>query len=144
MTDQLKQLSEAATEEAKFLIQKSGTYYRPNSQGYTNSAIQAGRYTLTEAINITHPNGPSGPRENMWYYHEDEIVCKDWQAYSALEAQLAEAQAREAVAYRVVKDVKDQWVHKCCEHPESPSKWHHRKYSAPTTDTPAAQGDSDE
>lgn len=23
-----------------------------------------------------------------------------------------------------------QWVHKCCEHPESPSKWHYEKYSS--------------
>lgn len=101
MTDQLKQLSEAATEEAKFLIQKSGAYYRPNSRGYTNSAIQAGRYTLNEAISITHPNGPAGPRDNMRFFHEDDVVCEDWKAYRALKSQLTEAKAREAVAYEV-------------------------------------------
>lgn len=102
MTNQLKQLSEAATEEAKFLIQKSGAYYRPNSQGYTNSAIQAGRYTRSEAISITHPNGPDGPRDNMRFFHEDEIVCEDWKAYRALEAQLTEAQLAEDGAMQII------------------------------------------
>lgn len=108
MTDQLKQLSEAATEEAKFLIQKSGAYYRPNSRGYTNSAIQAGRYTLNEAISITHPNGPAGPRDNMRFFHEDDVVCEDWKAYRALKSQLTEAKAREAVAYEVAAEICDR------------------------------------
>lgn len=53
--------------EPMYLIRKGGYYYRPNSQGYTVSKDEAGRYTLKEAINITHPNGPDGPRDGMSY-----------------------------------------------------------------------------
>lgn len=51
----------------EYLIRKSGAWYRPNSAGYTNNIAEAGRYTLAEAIAITHPNGPDGPRDNMSY-----------------------------------------------------------------------------
>ena len=53
--------------EELYLIRKGGYYYRPNSQGYTISTAEAGRYTLEEAIRITHPNGPDGPRDGMDY-----------------------------------------------------------------------------
>lgn len=72
-----------------YLIVKRGYYYRPNEQGYTSSAIQAGRYTLTEAEKITHPNGVDGPRDGMTFIHEDEVNDEDWKAYATLRAQLA-------------------------------------------------------
>jgi len=53
--------------EGEYLIVKRGMYYRPNSQGYTSSAAEAGRYTLAQAVFITHPNGPDGPRDGMSY-----------------------------------------------------------------------------
>jgi hypothetical protein len=73
---------------AVYLIFKQGAYYRPNSQGYTTSAIQAGRYTLADAISITHPNGLDGPRDGMSYLHEGEVIDRDWQAYQAQAAEI--------------------------------------------------------
>ncbi len=75
---------EVEQDEAKYLIRKRGTYYRPNIQGYTGSAIIAGRYTLEEAVSITHPNGKDGPRDGMTYIHEDELDDEEWLAYAAL------------------------------------------------------------
>lgn len=71
-------------ETKKFLIQKYGGYYRPNSSGYTSSAIIAGRYSEEEAENITHPNGPNGPRDGMTYIHEDDVKDEDWIAVKHL------------------------------------------------------------
>ena len=91
---------------AVYLIWKQGAYYRSNSRGYTTSAIQAGRYTLADAISITHPNGPSGPRDGMRYVHEDEVIDDDWQAYQAQAAEIAtlkmcsDEAEREVVALR--------------------------------------------
>lgn len=72
----------------KYLIRKQGAWYRPNSQGYTGSAIQAGRYKQEEAVDITHPNGPDGPRDGMSYIHEDDVVCGDWAAYTEQAAEI--------------------------------------------------------
>lgn len=63
-------LTPPATAEAVpplYLIRKGGAFYRPNSQGYTRSIAEAGRYSLAEAEAITHPNGPNGPRDGMDY-----------------------------------------------------------------------------
>lgn len=79
-----------------YLIVKRGAYYRPMCQGYTASAIQAGRYTLAEAERYTHPNGPDGPRDDMRYIHEDDVNCEDWKAYRALRTALAASSARAA------------------------------------------------
>lgn len=57
-----------------YLIRKGDFYYRPNSAGYTAHADEAGRYSLEDAINITHPNGPDGPRDGMDYVVESKIV----------------------------------------------------------------------
>lgn len=80
-----------------YLIQKGGAYYRGNSRGYTNSALTAGRYTLSEAESISHPNGPDGPRDNMRFIHEDDARCEnlDFQraAIAALSARVAELEA---------------------------------------------------
>jgi hypothetical protein len=84
--------SDQVSDEARYLIRKHGGYYRPNSQGYTGSAIQAGRYTLAEAESITHPNGPDGPRDGMTYIHEDDVKGADWTAYRTLRAALTAAE----------------------------------------------------
>ncbi|MFG6660048.1 hypothetical protein [Sulfitobacter sp. 915] len=77
-------ISSEAVERPAYLICKYGGYYRPNSQGYTGSAIVAGRYTQAEAKDITHPNGPKGPRDGMTYIHEDEVMDEDWQFHRAI------------------------------------------------------------
>lgn len=70
--------------EERFFIRKNGAYYRPNSRGYTTSAISAGRYTQEEAEKITHPNGPDGPRDGMSYIAEHICPDEDWQEYRAV------------------------------------------------------------
>lgn len=80
------------SERARFLIRKGGAYYRPNCQGYTLSAIMAGRYTMEDAEKITHPNGPDGPRDGMSFIAEHLVVDEDWKAYQELAAQLSAAQ----------------------------------------------------
>jgi hypothetical protein len=84
--------------EAKYLIQKHGGYYRPNSAGYTTSWHEAGRYTEAEAIAESHPNGPDGPRDGMTYVHEDEVrpsVYKDLRDYTAADLEAAVKRALE-------------------------------------------------
>jgi hypothetical protein len=66
--------SEGDVMDRVYLIRKGGYFYRPNSQGYTVSPYEAGRYTLSEAESITHPNGPDGPRDGMSYVHESEVA----------------------------------------------------------------------
>ena len=62
MTDTLER-----READEYVIRKGGYYYRPNAQGYTPSIHEAGRYSLAEAISLTHPNGPDGPRDELSY-----------------------------------------------------------------------------
>lgn len=57
-------------EPRDYVIRKSGFFYRPNAQGYTSSAREAGLYTLGEAIRYSHPNGPHGPRDGITYHHK--------------------------------------------------------------------------
>ncbi len=80
--------------EGGYLINKRGLWYRPNSQGYTSAAIEAGHYTKEEALAITHPNGIDGPRDGMFYVHIDEVKCPHLAAHRAriteLEVALAE------------------------------------------------------
>lgn len=86
--------SRDAVERPAYLIRKRGLYYRPNSQGYTTSVIQAGRYTLAEAEDITHPNGQNGPRGGMTFIHEDQKARdEDWAAYRAMRARAEKAEA---------------------------------------------------
>lgn len=62
--------------EPSYLIRKGGAYYRPNCAGYTNSWHEAGRYTLSQAVKYTHPNGPDGPRDGMDYIEQyDATDC---------------------------------------------------------------------
>ena len=100
--------SPEAVEKPKYLIKKRGVFYRPNSEGYTTSAILAGRYTLADAVAITHPNGHDGPRDGMIYIHEDDITDEDWIAYTALSAQLAEVtdEWEKEVALRIVAEAR--------------------------------------
>lgn len=55
--------------EAEYLIRKGGFFYRPESQGYTPHVEEAGLFTLEEAIKLTMPNGPHGPRDQLSYHH---------------------------------------------------------------------------
>ena len=84
----------AEVEAPVYLISKAGAYYRPNSCGYTISAIQAGRYTLSQAEKFTHPNGPDGPRDDMNYIHEDNVRDDDWRAFKALRERAEAAEQR--------------------------------------------------
>lgn len=99
--DQVKALLDGAT--PRFLIRKHGGYYRPNCQGYTSSAILAGRYTEAKAISETHPNGPNGPRDGMTYTSEDAITDEDFAAYIALREQRDDL-ARALLDARVERD----------------------------------------
>lgn len=108
--------------ERKYLIRKNGYWYRPNASGYTNSAIQAGRYTLDEAERYTHPNGKDGPRDGMDYVHEDAVADPDWVAYrtalariASLEAQLAAREPTEAGDERYQQAIADvvAWLREC-------------------------------
>ena len=92
----------AGSNAARYLIRKRGLWYRPNSRGYTTSAIQAGRYTRAEAENITHPNGLFGPRDDMSFVHEDECFDVDWKMYCSLAAQRDDALAREAAQLETI------------------------------------------
>ena len=71
-----------------YLIRKGGAWYRPNSEGYTDRAILAGRYTLSEAVSITHPNGQDGPRDGMAYVSISDVKEPDFvlfqEVFSAL------------------------------------------------------------
>lgn len=60
-------------DKPEYLIRKGAYWYRPNCQGYTANAADAGRYTRSEAELYTHPNGPSGPRDGLSYVHESEV-----------------------------------------------------------------------
>lgn len=83
----------AQDDEACYLIRKGGAWYRPNSRGYTTSAIQAGRYTLKDAEDITHPNGPVGPRDGMFYVHVSEVRDDDLAEVLRLSAAVADLTA---------------------------------------------------
>lgn len=87
-------LTKPSDVDGPYLIRKQGYWYRPNARGYTDSAIQAGRYSLADAECYTHPNGKDGPRDGMHYVHEDDVVDPDWQAFRELRTTLAAQQAR--------------------------------------------------
>lgn len=54
--------------ERKYVIRKHGLYYRPDAQGYTHYLSQAGRFTEAEAMEHSHPNGASGPRDGIHFF----------------------------------------------------------------------------
>ena len=93
--------------ERCYLINKRGLWYRPNSQGYTSTAIEAGRYTKEEVESITHPNGIDGPRDGMFYVHIDDVNCPNFAAHrariTALEAEVARLRVWQEVARRLME-----------------------------------------
>ena len=90
---------EVTQEDREYLILKSGYYYRPNAQGYTNNPAEAGRYTLEEATKLSHPNGPHGPRDGMSVVHISEapaVASTAAQAERIAELEAEVARLREA------------------------------------------------
>lgn len=58
-----------------YLIHKSGRgWYRPKAKGYTLIANEAGRFSLADAVDYTHPNGPDGLRDGLTYAHETTVA----------------------------------------------------------------------
>jgi len=58
----------------EWLIHKAGRgWYRPNASGYTNCPASAGRYSYAEAVDLSHPNGPDGPRDGMTILHVSDL-----------------------------------------------------------------------
>lgn len=65
-----------------YVIHKSGKgWYRPDACGYTFIASEAGLYSLQDAIDYTHPNGPDGPRDGLTYKLKSSVeapsTCSD-------------------------------------------------------------------
>jgi len=87
--------------EDGYLIRKSGVFYRPDSCGYTRAKAEAGRYSLKDAIDITHPNGPDGPRDNMRYIHESEVLDPRADLSDAKDKRIAEL---EALVHKLASD----------------------------------------
>lgn len=68
-------MSEKNEHEQGWLIYKAGRgWYRPDAQGYTNDHRQAGRYSYMDALSYSHPNGSSGPRDEITIRHESDFV----------------------------------------------------------------------
>ena len=84
-------------EPDEYLIRKGGCFYRPKSQGYTSSPLEAGVYTLKQAIRETHPNGPDGPRDELSYHHRSEFPELE-QITQHSRTLIAAAQASEAAS----------------------------------------------
>ena len=64
---------EAADE---WLIHKAGRgWYRPNAHGYTANPAEAGRYSHSEALSYSHPNGWSGPRDGITIKRVCEVIA---------------------------------------------------------------------
>lgn len=84
--------------DRKYIIRKGGYFYRPNSQGYTINASEAGRYTLVEAERLTHPNGKDGPRDGLSFLHEDELPPLTTQAQRNAELEAENARLRKTLA----------------------------------------------
>lgn len=85
--------NEAEAPEHGYLICKYGMLYRPDSCGYTSAKSEAGRYSLNEAIDITHPNGPDGPRDGMTYIHETDVPDARTEPSDAKDKRIAELEA---------------------------------------------------
>lgn len=85
--------NETEVPELGYLICKNGMFYRPDSCGYTSAKSEAGRYSLNMAIDITHPNGPDGPRDGMTYIHETEVPDTREDLPDAKDARIAELEA---------------------------------------------------
>lgn len=67
MTDKTELEVTAADDGKEYVIRKGGYFYRPNAEGYTSNANDAGRFSLKQAILHSSPNGPDGPRDGITY-----------------------------------------------------------------------------
>jgi len=84
-----------------YLIRKNGMFYRPNAQGYTCDPAYAGRFTLSDAIRHSYPNGLDGPRDGIDYMFADEPDAPEhgladpvaWEPEAGSVAALARAKA---------------------------------------------------
>lgn len=106
MTETTPEAMRIAEEPADFLVRKGGYFYRPKSQGYTSSALEAGRYTLEQAVKETHPNGPNGPRDGLTFHHYSEFP--QLAAASIITEALAEKNARIAELEAALDDIKQE------------------------------------
>ena len=97
--------------ERPYLIRKQGYWYRPNASGYTDSAIQAGRYSLEEAECYTHPNGKNGPRDGMDYVHEKDVPCPDLKALRKAADRITHQEAVIAVLVDAMKHIANMEPH---------------------------------
>lgn len=87
-----------------YLIRKNGMFYRPNAQGYTCDSAYAGRFTISDAIRHSYPNGLNGPRDGIDYMLADEPDAPDhgladpvaWEPEVGSVAALARAKAEKA------------------------------------------------
>lgn len=93
-------MTDISKEAEVYLIKKGGAYYRPNSEGYTTSALTAGRFTKDDAEKFSHPNGPNGPRDGMSFHHQDDVICENLAFHKARIAEL-EAQLSQPVCVEV-------------------------------------------
>lgn len=82
-----------------WLIHKAGRgWYRAEAKGYTAHPSEAGRYSYSDALSYSHPNGMDGPRDGLTIKHESELPQlkpdpKD-EEIRALRVQLNKAEAR--------------------------------------------------
>lgn len=59
---------------SNFVIHKAGRgYYRPHAKGYTVDLSEAGRFTHSDAVAYSHPNGSDGPRDGIRFFHIDDV-----------------------------------------------------------------------
>ena len=57
-----------------WMIHKAGRgWYRPDAHGYTSDPLQAGRFSHSDAMERSHPNGSTGPRDGITIKHESEV-----------------------------------------------------------------------
>lgn len=91
---------------AEYVVIKDGYYYRPGSAGYTKNIAEAGRYTLTEAVRESHPNGRSGPRDGLTYERAPEAeldVTTGAPKFSSTYAIVDVMKGRKALARHIAK-----------------------------------------
>jgi len=85
-------MSDAPKRDHGWLIHKRHRgWYRPEAKGYTANTSEAGRYSLTDALSYSHPNGMDGPRDGLTITHESDLpLPKPTDAADRIEALEAE------------------------------------------------------
>ncbi|WP_422057744.1 hypothetical protein [Sphingomonas sp.] len=117
----IEQGEERAREAAEYVIRKGGYYYRPNAQGYTPSVHEAGRYTLADAISLTHPNGPDGPRDGLSYMPAPAALATEASAYPRKLEAIVEP-ARQLLIVAQMTTFSDRYPQQCHELEEALSR----------------------